>query len=123
LPTDEGDQFEVTISPHVPVIDTGVGQASAGDATPSLHHAIVHVEEVTEVNPAHDSINSPSYFPSDGGDQVVSLRAPGVRAVDERVGSIRPDSEFKAQLSQLLQNRGEFGKFTNLWACISGYKV
>jgi hypothetical protein len=107
VPIDGDDQVTVMSSPHISVMDAGVGQIHADTVLVHPHHETVEIEDVTDVDPSDESFDPPSQFASDGGDHVISLRPPGVQTVDERTGSIRPGAEFKARLSALLQSRGE----------------
>jgi hypothetical protein len=112
-------QVEVTISPQIPIVDAGVGQISAGNAAAYPRHDVVEIGDVINIKSSGDDVDPSSNSASDGDDQVVSLRLPGVQVIDERVGSIRPDTEFKAQLSAMLQNRGGSGKFYYI-TCVLG---
>jgi hypothetical protein len=112
-------QVEVMISPQIPIVDAGVGQFSAGNAAVYPRHDVVEIGDVIDTKSSGDDVDPSSNSASDGDDQVVSLRLPGVQVIDERVGSIRPDTEFKAQLSAMLQHRGGSGKFYYI-TCVFG---
>ncbi len=107
------DQVEVTITPQPPVVDDGIGQVSSEDVATYVIHEEVDFNNAAGVDQVGGNIGSQSHLDGDGGGEAVSVHTIEAQVADQRAGSVRPSEEFKAHLSGLLQNRGDFSRLTN----------